>query len=176
MGIKEEDRNIRANQALILRFLASSYDFLTNGEIDHNYKKKRKIVSGDHEDEDNEEEDDIQPSTETNNNKQGTVMITLKQGSPYNKWEITSLAKKPPIQLPEVPRKVEKHKSKSTSNYNNRNNSKLQTRKYNLLKSYKFNYNFYKIYQHKLTKNDSSIMNSLTDARTFEFVPNKEGK
>ncbi|TIB92872.1 hypothetical protein E3Q19_01795 [Wallemia mellicola] len=150
LGIKDQDRNVLVNQALILRFFASAQKFLTSGAIDYNFKGKVGL--------EREEEEDI-PDNEEKGRK-GVVVITLKQTKPYNLWNLAGLAKNPPIELPDTP--TNKDKGKSV--------------KYKILKSTSFNLDFYPKYAHKKTKSSEKNKVNYQEIRSYHFIVNDEEK
>jgi 25S rRNA (uracil2634-N3)-methyltransferase len=83
-GITDQDRNILANQMIILGFLRSCTPFLAVGPIPSvTQTLKRKQTSEDDDDamEDHEEKDGNLGTSE-----RGTVLITLRNVVPYTQW------------------------------------------------------------------------------------------
>ena len=96
-GIADQDRNVLSNQLLILAFLRSVADMLITGPIP-TILKPRKKKSNDDDDDDDEadygmkqdqrDEDESIPylDPETVEKTRGTVLITLRNVSPYTLW------------------------------------------------------------------------------------------
>ncbi|CAK9783314.1 hypothetical protein CC85DRAFT_282051 [Cutaneotrichosporon oleaginosum] len=117
-GITDQDRNVRANQVLLLRTLKSVAPLLTVGPSAFPLpsKKKKKGPApkrprapsfspvGDDEYED-EDEDGMRstrpvPASFTPPDRQGTLLITLLNQPPYSEWELPKLANRPPPMCP----------------------------------------------------------------------------
>jgi 25S rRNA (uracil2634-N3)-methyltransferase len=80
MGIKDMDRNIRANQELLVKFFGSCAALLsaTTVESTSDYKN----------------DDDSDGETMTiKDRKHGQVIVTLKCGEPYDLWDLKALAR-----------------------------------------------------------------------------------
>ncbi|KAH9043698.1 hypothetical protein EDB85DRAFT_1911769 [Lactarius pseudohatsudake] len=76
-GITDQDRNILSNQVLILGFLRSAAKFLVSGPVPQSQpSRKRKPQTAGH--------------------ARGTILITLRNVSPYTEWDVPKLAKSPP--------------------------------------------------------------------------------
>ena len=86
-GITDKDRNILSNQILILDFLRSASGFLKSGPVPLIHQKKRKNDEGDEED-DIVSDDSGGPSYSANSQiaVRGTILITLRNVSPYTLW------------------------------------------------------------------------------------------
>jgi len=148
-GIADQDRNILANQMLILGFLRSSAPFLVVGSIPSvsTCKEPR------HRDEDNEDGvDQLHNNENTGTNKRGTVLLTLRNVVPYTQWDVPRLAKKPPAPTSE--------------------NIKPNPC-YILLRSFAFNRQLWSGYEHRMTKGERSNGNGKPgergEDRTWEF-------
>lgn len=112
-GHKDELRNVLANQLLILRFLISAAPFLTQGRppkyVQGAKTRVEKRVNDDDEDEESDDggyESDHEPSEMPAQDvyanvpqmfsppaRQGSVLITIRNASPYTLWNIPMLAK-----------------------------------------------------------------------------------
>jgi len=103
-GISDQDRNIHANQLLLLGFLRSSANLLTRGAkpVAHTKRRKLRIEPDDLESSDEEEEENI--IAEKQRGTRGTILVTLRNVKPYTEWELPRLAKNPPSTHPENPR------------------------------------------------------------------------
>lgn len=130
-GHKDETRNILANQLLILRFLISVAPFLTAGPLPQHAagaSKCRKEELSDDEEEGVQDLDaevsgleELDEMTEADQtilaktnaqlaalqslrppNKRGSVLITLRNASPYTLWDVANLAKRLPQMLPGI--------------------------------------------------------------------------
>lgn len=145
LGIKDQDRNVIANQTLILRFFASASEYLTSGDVDYNFKKKKG----------EESEDEGEDKT-----REGVVMITLKESKPYNLWNVTGLAKNPPIELPELPGQPSTAKGKKEK----------KGCAYKVLRSSPFNWEFYPTYSHRKTSASMKNVVNSSQSRIYEFV------
>ncbi|TIB14158.1 hypothetical protein E3P92_02044 [Wallemia ichthyophaga] len=144
LGIKDQDRNVIANQTLILRFFASASEYLTSGDVDYNFKKKKG----------EESEDEGEDKT-----REGVVMITLKESKPYNLWNVTGLAKNPPIELPELPGQPSTAKGKKEK----------KGCAYKVLRSSPFNWEFYPTYSHRKTSASMKNVVNSSQSRIYEF-------
>ncbi|KAK0558022.1 hypothetical protein OC846_000014 [Tilletia horrida] len=128
-GHKDETRNILANQLLLLRFFVSAASVLTKGpmpawaEASTNAKRKRKAADSDDEAEEQDDDDDFGSDDETGPyhsargpastfgishmiapNRAGSVLVTLRNCSPYTKWDVPTLAKRAQAMLPIISR------------------------------------------------------------------------
>jgi 25S rRNA (uracil2634-N3)-methyltransferase len=93
-GEKDQDRNVRLNQVLLLRFLRACPPFLAAGPPVPARKKKRKR-SESPEDEAAELEpvtDDEAPVT-GGPREPGSVFVTLRNAKPYTLWNLTCAAR-----------------------------------------------------------------------------------
>jgi len=92
------------------------------------------------------------PSTSTASNWRGTVLITLRNVSPYTTWDIPRLAKIPP-----KPSKIGEEPNP----------------RYKLLRSFVFHRNIWKGYEHRMTKGERGHGQGKTgeggEDRTWEF-------
>lgn len=100
-GIADQDRNVRANQELILKFLVSATKVLVKGTIPLAYSKskkrkgKAKARLGSDDDDSDEDAEDVAEETRIlmNDRTRGTVLITLHNVPPYTLWDIPRLAR-----------------------------------------------------------------------------------
>jgi 25S rRNA (uracil2634-N3)-methyltransferase len=86
-GIADQDRNVRANQRLVLAFLASAPAVLAQGALPEVHVPKRK--KADENDEDENPAMDVLPEVEDQDAPpptRGTVLITLRNVPPYTLW------------------------------------------------------------------------------------------
>ncbi len=112
-GITDQDRNVRANQVLLLRTLKSVAPLLTEGPSAFPLpakgkakkgpapKPKRKrspSFSGDEGDETTPSRP--VPASFTPPDRQGTLLVTLLNQPPYSEWELPKLANRPPPTCP----------------------------------------------------------------------------
>ncbi|KAJ7750204.1 hypothetical protein B0H16DRAFT_1318754 [Mycena metata] len=162
-GITDQDRNILSNQVLILGFLRSAAGFLVHGPVPEIFRpKKRKVPDDDDAEEDMDDdldlEDDniIQPVT-----CRGTVLITLRNVVPYThiQLSISFLSR-------DVPR-LAKSPPPPTGG------STPQSPPYSLLRSFFFDRNTWKGYEHRMTKGERAHGTGRTgeggEDRTWEF-------
>jgi 25S rRNA (uracil2634-N3)-methyltransferase len=111
-GITDQDRNILSNQLLILGFLRSVATFLKLGPVPiiHAKRKRKRTAENDTEEDEsevNDEEDpsldgssmeledeldeEVKPRTGLNTGEcRGSVLITLRNVSPYTEWSVHS--------------------------------------------------------------------------------------
>ena len=80
LGEKDQDRNIRLNQILCLRFLTSAALFLCDGVVPLSNAKKQKDQDGDVASDDDEE-----ITTEA---ERGSILMTLRDAKPYSEWRL----------------------------------------------------------------------------------------
>ena len=108
-GHKDEQRNVLANQLLILRFLVSVAPYLTQGPLPVYAAPKRARTDSDSEDE--VEEAEWTAPTFTSDSvwrplapptRQGSVLITLRNAVPYTMWNVPMLGKKLRLVLPSI--------------------------------------------------------------------------
>jgi 25S rRNA (uracil2634-N3)-methyltransferase len=97
-GEKDQERNVRLNQTLLLRFLRASAPFLAEASSNSlsSHDKSRKRKRGDHQDDDDDEgsipsdpeEEEITASsaTKTSSGRPGSILITLRTSMPYSLW------------------------------------------------------------------------------------------
>ncbi|BEI82733.1 hypothetical protein CcaverHIS002_0306010 [Cutaneotrichosporon cavernicola] len=114
-GITDQDRNVRANQILLLRTLKSVAPLLTVGPSAFPLPKKGKDGSkskhkapkvprtrspsfSDHEDQGLDETP--VPASFTPPDRQGSLLVTLLAQPPYSEWELPKLANRPPPTCP----------------------------------------------------------------------------
>ncbi|KII93935.1 hypothetical protein PLICRDRAFT_36153 [Plicaturopsis crispa FD-325 SS-3] len=151
-GITDQDRNILSNQVLILGFLRSAAKHLTLGPEPSVIPRKRKRKA------DDDEEEEL-PDAEVDQNgfldgsgepikARGTVLITLRNVSPYTLWNIPRLAKNPPPPTcsgtpPNPP--------------------------FILLRSFVFHRSAWKGYEHRTTKGERGRTGEGGEDRTWEF-------
>ncbi|KAK4699125.1 25S rRNA (uracil2634-N3)-methyltransferase, partial [Phenoliferia sp. Uapishka_3] len=129
LGITDQERNVRANQTLILKFLRSVVPFLATGatslaKIVKKAKKVHKVHAtgskgkrpkrardSGSEDEDEPEEEVPSDPEDVPINLQplasgpkvaGTVLITLRTDSPYSLWHVQALATRGPMLAPSI--------------------------------------------------------------------------
>lgn len=96
-GIADQDRNILANQKLLLGFFQSAAPFLSQGSIPTFAARRRRIKADDSESEAerktedenmSEDEQDISEVLPTKtSHSRGTVLITLRNVHPYTEWQ-----------------------------------------------------------------------------------------
>ncbi|KIK81882.1 hypothetical protein PAXRUDRAFT_832551 [Paxillus rubicundulus Ve08.2h10] len=157
-GITDQDRNILCNQRLILDFLRSVPHCITLGPMPtiHPSRKRRK------QDDDDDELDATGSDMETSSifaatnggvsSGRGTVLITLRNVSPYSAWDVPRLAKTPP-----KPSKLGEEPNP----------------RYKLLRSFVFHRNDWKGYEHRMSKGERSHGHGRTgeggEDRTWEF-------
>ncbi|KAK7465315.1 hypothetical protein VKT23_005294 [Stygiomarasmius scandens] len=156
-GITDQDRNILSNQMLILGFLRSTAKLLRTGPvpiINRPGKKKKKSEDDDDEDEeaDDAEMDKDQSALKTAGNERGTVLITLRNVTPYTLWDVPRLAKNPPPPT---------------------QGSTPPNPHYTLLRSFVFHRQIWKGYEHRMTKGERAHGTGKTgeggEDRTWEF-------
>ncbi|KAH9176903.1 hypothetical protein EDB89DRAFT_2065112 [Lactarius sanguifluus] len=90
-GITDQDRNILSNQVLILGFLRSAAKFLVSGPVPQSQPSRKRKRSSDDDD-----DDDSDQTAQTAGHARGTILITLRNVSPYTEWDVPKLAKSPP--------------------------------------------------------------------------------
>ncbi|KAJ4477158.1 hypothetical protein J3R30DRAFT_3291132 [Lentinula aciculospora] len=103
-GINDQDRNILSNQTLVLGFLRSAANFLKQGSVPSITRRKKKRVSNEDVDDVDEDESIDDHSVEPQpGSSRGTILITLRNVSPYTLWfvhfarlDVPKLAKNPP--------------------------------------------------------------------------------
>ncbi|KAH9948188.1 hypothetical protein B0H21DRAFT_778015 [Amylocystis lapponica] len=151
-GITDQDRNILANQMLILEFFRSAAGFLSSGPIPRvggSRKRKREL---DDEDEGAHLSDVEAQLDESAVKTRGTMLITLRNVPPYTLWDVPKLAKNPP--LPASPG------GKPNPHY-------IQ------LRSFVFHRGEWKGYEHRMTKGERAHGQGKTgeggEDRTWEF-------
>ncbi|KAJ8515437.1 hypothetical protein ONZ45_g7159 [Pleurotus djamor] len=153
-GITDQDRNILSNQLLVLGFLRSASKALVNGPPPAILSKKKRSSDDDDDDDDsslpvNSSEGgvDIQMKTRS----RGSVLITLRNVSPYTLWDIPRLAKNPPPPQGSTPPNPH----------------------YIILRSFVFNRSSWKGYEHRMTKGERAHGAGTTgtggEDRTWEF-------
>ncbi|WWC72191.1 uncharacterized protein I206_106151 [Kwoniella pini CBS 10737] len=200
-GITDQDRNILTNQHMLLKFFRSVEGFLTDGPEElttkEKNKNKRKLseLNSDSEEDENENEMEMEEEEEEESpyiieekegnenqfisfrnfekqeeqkelkipNKKGSILITLLNCLPYKLWSLTKLATKPPFFTPGLGGESKKFKQP----------------RYKLKRSFKFDLNLYKNYEHRRTigfkkglskSKNEEILRKNGDARMYEFV------
>ncbi|KAF8633593.1 hypothetical protein AX15_001386 [Amanita polypyramis BW_CC] len=168
-GIPDQDRNILSNQLLILAFLRSAANVLATGPVPMVHKSKKKKNDDDDDDEeeggggeenddmqqDKKDEDDVFPFSLpqfTSEMTRGTILITLRNATPYTLWDVPRLAKKPPLpttaSAPPNPKFIQ-------------------------LRSFTFIRSAWPAYEHRMTKGDRAHGTGTTgeggEDRTWEF-------
>lgn len=171
-GIADQDRNILANQLMILGFLKSAANMLQLGPapITPVSKKKMKAKMDDDDDDDadvtlhdgfpaatdlNDTEEELQFLSQPNDIRtRGTLLITLRNVVPYTQWDVPRLAKNPPP---------------PTSG----GRKALPNPQYVLQRSFKFHRDIWKGYEHRMTKGERAQGKGTTgeggEDRTWEF-------
>ncbi|VDB91607.1 unnamed protein product [Peniophora sp. CBMAI 1063] len=149
-GIADQDRNIRANQELLMGFLRSSPGVLARGPVPQVVKSRKQKRTEDDEDVDERMSGDDASTGVEAGGARGTVLATLRNVSPYTDWDLPRLAKNPPAP-----------KSKETPF------------RYMQLRSFVFNRKDWKGYSHRMTKGDRVHGTGTTgqggEDRTWEF-------
>ncbi|PPQ99521.1 hypothetical protein CVT24_005311 [Panaeolus cyanescens] len=160
-GIADQDRNILSNQVLILGFLRSAAKMLVRGPVpDYMSSKKKKKKGGEDASDEGEsdmcdqedmDDEDMSPKT-TQKPTRGTILITLRNVVPYTHWDVTRLAKNPPLPT---------------------SGSTPPNPKYTLLRSFTFHRDIWKGYEHRMTKGERAHGKGTTgeggEDRTWEF-------
>lgn len=87
-GMTDQDRNILSNQLLLLGFLRSAANFLTLGPKPSvtSSKKKKQKDSDDEGEADNGSENGNQVESTSSHTTRGTILVTLRNVSPYTLW------------------------------------------------------------------------------------------
>ena len=88
-GIADQDRNILANQVLLLGFLRSAAAFLETGPIPSAHlQSRRKARQSDSDAEDEEFEADTVNTKNASESSpsRGTILVTLRNVPPYTSW------------------------------------------------------------------------------------------
>lgn len=104
-GHKDEQRNVLANQLMLLRFLVSVAPYLTQGRAPEYVTGKTRRGSDDEDEDDNSENQGPAGAEEVLAEhtvwrplsppaRQGSVLITIRNVPPYTLWNIPMLAKK----------------------------------------------------------------------------------
>ena len=83
-GITDQDRNILSNQVLILSFLRSAANFLVYGPVPRLQPSRKRKRSSNDDDDDNNDDDD--QTAQTAGPPRGTILVTLRNVSPYTEW------------------------------------------------------------------------------------------
>ncbi|KAI0035150.1 hypothetical protein K488DRAFT_76813 [Vararia minispora EC-137] len=151
-GIADQDRNIRANQEILLGFLRTVPTVLAQGPVPRVARPRKHKSDGDSDDNyDCGASDKEQPDPDAGGTR-GTVLVTLRNVTPYTEWDLPRLAKNPPA--PE----------KSGVRTNPR---------YIQLRSFAFNRKDWLGYAHRMTKGDRAHGTGTTgkggEDRTWEF-------
>lgn len=87
LGEKDEERNVRLNQGLLLGFFKSSADLLATGALPLSNKSAKRKSD---EDEDADLEDDafdMAPDPDAPSER-GSVLVVLREGKPYSLWAV----------------------------------------------------------------------------------------
>lgn len=149
-GITDQQRNVRANQTLLLLFLRSVAPLLRQGEASvaeasgkgKKGKGKKRRAESDDEDEAAvaDEEDDpttnLAGITPPHPKTKGTVLITLRTALPYSLWSVPHLGTKGPLLAPSIlPRPLPKGKQPT----------------YKIKRSFEFDLRDYEGYEHRRT-------------------------
>ncbi|KIP11754.1 hypothetical protein PHLGIDRAFT_63176 [Phlebiopsis gigantea 11061_1 CR5-6] len=148
-GISDQDRNILSNQMLLLGFLRSAAHLLAKGAVPSAQpsRKKREAGNSDREDISADEAEGSQ-SAQT----RGTILVTLRNVTPYTLWNLSKLAKSPPP--PQA----------AADQANPR---------YTQLRSFVFHRQLWKGYEHRMTKGERAYGKGTTgqggEDRTWEF-------
>lgn len=100
-GHKDERRNVLANQLLLLRFFVSVAPFLTKGPPPRHMAPKKKSVDSDESEDEQEVASEVPPYFAPPA-RQGSVLVTLRNASPYTLWDVPTLAKHVDKVLPVV--------------------------------------------------------------------------
>ncbi|KZV67626.1 hypothetical protein PENSPDRAFT_583684 [Peniophora sp. CONT] len=149
-GIADQDRNIRANQELLLGFLRSAPDVLTRGPVPQVVKPRKKKRAEEDEDADERMSGDETPPGADAGGARGTLLVTLRNVAPYTDWDLPRLAKNPPA--PKANEKLVRYKQ---------------------LRSFVFNRKDWRGYAHRMTKGDRAHGTGTTgqggEDRTWEF-------
>ena len=108
-GHKDETRNVLANQLLLLRFFISVAPYLTRGKSTSRTKRSHRHRDDSDDDDDAatapleadslSEQFEFGPRSLNPPSKPGSVLITLRNASPYTLWNLPSLAKRLPEML-----------------------------------------------------------------------------
>ncbi|KAJ7150359.1 hypothetical protein C8R46DRAFT_1043731 [Mycena filopes] len=154
-GITDQDRNILSNQLIILGFLRSAAGFLVPGPAPETFKPKKRKAPDDDDAEEDDLDDDLDLEDENIIQRvtyRGTVLITLRNVVPYTQWNVPRLAKNPPPPA---------------------SGSTPQSPPYSLLRSFFFNRDTWKGYEHRMTKGERAHGTGRTgeggEDRTWEF-------
>ncbi|KAF8641072.1 hypothetical protein AX17_000716 [Amanita inopinata Kibby_2008] len=163
-GITDQDRNILSNQLLALGFLRSAMNVLAEGPVPTILKPRNKKVDSDDEEGGGhlkqnhdaivQDEDEPLPSHVSSDveKTRGTILITLRNVTPYTLWDLPRLAKKPPppatANMPPNPRFIQ-------------------------LRSFAFIRSAWPGYEHRMTKGERAHGTGKTgeggEDRTWEF-------
>ncbi|KAK7058668.1 hypothetical protein VNI00_002304 [Paramarasmius palmivorus] len=158
-GITDQDRNILSNQLLILSFLRSAAKVLKQGPVPDvmaasGKKRKRKADEDDDEDDEDGQQSEGEDASQTTSpsGSRGTVLITLRNVTPYTLWDVPKLAKSPPPPT---------------------QGSTPSNPKYTLLRSFVFYRSLWRGYEHRMTKGERVNGQGKTgeggEDRTWEF-------
>lgn len=102
-GITDQDRNILSNQLLVLAFLRSAASVLATGPIPTIFKprKRKGDEDEDESDDDNSAQQELEDEDEFMSNAvektRGSILITLRNVSPYTLWCVSSYGHGPCI-------------------------------------------------------------------------------
>ncbi|WFD32020.1 25S rRNA (uracil(2634)-N(3))-methyltransferase [Malassezia sp. CBS 17886] len=117
-GHKDEQRNVLANQLLLLRFFVSVAPLLTRGPVPA-YAAPKQVRADSDDDDDDDAEDDASPGAAhiapdrtlpstrapaplSPPARQGSILVTLRNALPYTLWNVPMLAKKLRQVLPSI--------------------------------------------------------------------------
>lgn len=152
-GLTDQDRNILSNQILILGFLRSAANFLTDGPIPAVMPSRKRKRNEDEEDDpkSDAEREHADVTIACDVQTRGTILITLRNVTPYILWDVPKLAKNPPP-------------PSAQANPNPR---------YIQLRSFVFRKQDWRGYEHRMTKGERAHGQGKTgeggEDRTWEF-------
>lgn len=152
-GLTDQDRNILSNQILILGFLHSAAKFLTDGPIPAVMPSRKRKRNEDEEDDpkSDAEREHADVTIACDVQTRGTILITLRNVTPYILWDVPKLAKNPPP-------------PSAQANPNPR---------YIQLRSFVFRKQDWRGYEHRMTKGERAHGQGKTgeggEDRTWEF-------
>lgn len=176
-GHKDERRNVLANQLLLLRFFVSVAPFLTTGPP----RQRTRKATADSDESDVEEETPSEvPSYYMPPARQGSVLVTLRNASPYTLWDVPTLAKRLDMVLPVIaasaPALPRGQKAPTPQDV-------ARTGRYIVVRSFEFNPDAWPGYSHrrtigwiegKSTSNNEDLRRSALgergECRTWEFA------
>jgi 25S rRNA (uracil2634-N3)-methyltransferase len=175
-GITDQDRNILSNQVLILGFYRSAAKMLQLGPMPSFTSTRRKKGGSDDENEDAavsapsdvgyEDGNDALSQTSSMETR-GTVLITLRNVSPYTEWLVKSACTRNfyIIAYREIPRLAKNPPENSGTTPPNP--------RYILVRSFRFHRDIWSGYEHRMTKGERAYGKGTTgeggEDRTWEF-------